>query len=359
MGRARKAAQDLVDKARNGAIDLGHLGIYRKLQKNLHAARERLAGREELLQFDKIRRALDAKVEELTAALQDPSVPDHVAISEGVYKLLRKCQPIYLALNDGLSVKEACDALDDAERTLDDFADQDEKYKKHRKLNGGTVRIDGKLVKLNAKKFAAWQAAWRESVRRHKENPYAFTNQTTEAQIDAFNSKQKTNQLRTRRYALRAKRAREEDEEPPPPPPPNLRMRVIVTLAGNKVKYCVKAHLYKYAPAGYSNGYTTKKKALALAALCEANRPAGTTREEVRDARAQKGLPDGVTPHQGGYKAQVTPKKNTHVRLAAPDGGSVFDTAEAAAKAIKDYEDAGSPTTKSHPLVKYVNRSVY
>ena len=74
-------------------------------------------------------------------------------------------------------------------------------------------------------------------------------------------------------------------------------------------------------------------------------------------ARAQKGLPDGVGHYQGGFRAQLIPKKNTYVTLAAPGGGSVFGTAKAAAKAIKDYEDAGSPTTKSHPLVKNVNRS--
>ena len=95
MGKkGRKAAQALVSKASLGVIRIGHLGIYEKLQKDLHAARERLAGREELLQFDEIRRALDAKIEELTAVLQDPSVADHVAICEGVYKLLRGCQPL-------------------------------------------------------------------------------------------------------------------------------------------------------------------------------------------------------------------------------------------------------------------------
>ena len=52
----------------------------------------------------------------------------------------------------------------------------------------------------------------------------------------------------------------------------------------------------------------------------------------------------------------MKPKKNTHVTLAAPGGGSVFDTAAAAGEAIKKWEKAGSPTKKSHPLVKYVNR---
>ena len=43
--------------------------------------------------------------------------------------------------------------------------------------------------------------------------------------------------------------------------------------------------------------------------------------------------------------------------LAAPGGGYLFDTAKAAGKAIEKYEKAGSPTDKSHPLVKYVYRS--
>ena len=136
---AGQAAKKLVDGAIGGVVRRGHLGIYQKLKEALEAARERLAGREELLQFDTIRQALDAKVEELTAALRDPSVADHVAISEGVYKLLRDCQPLYLALSDGLSVKEACDALDAAGATLDGYADQDAAYKEYRKLNGGWV----------------------------------------------------------------------------------------------------------------------------------------------------------------------------------------------------------------------------
>ena len=96
---------------------------------------------------------------------------------------------------------------------------------------------------------------------------------------------------------------------------------------------------------------------MELAAKCLANRPAGTTRAEQQAARAQKGFPRGVTPEGRGYKAQLSPKKRTFVVLAAPGGGGVFDTAAAAGKAIKKYEKAGSPTDKSHPLVKYVYRS--
>ena len=171
MGRkAAREADKVITKTRNGAIRLGHLGIYKKLQKELHAARERLAGRKELLQFDEIRRALDAKIEELTAVLQDPSVADHVAVSEGVYKLLHACQPLWLALNDGLSLEQACDALDAAGAVLDGFADEDERYKKHRILNGGWVREHGKRVKLDAKAFAKWQAAQQRAEQNFAEN---------------------------------------------------------------------------------------------------------------------------------------------------------------------------------------------
>jgi len=349
--RARKAAQELLNKARDGAIKCGHLGIYQKLQKELHAARERLAGREELLQFDTIRQALDAKIEELTAVLQDPSVADHVAICEGVYKLLRACQPLYLALNDGLSVKEACDALDEAEATLDDFADQDAAYKKYRKLNGGWVRDPtGKRVKLNAKAFAKWQAAHERANQNWKQNPYSRTTQTTEKQDEVFVEQKRKDKKRSDKYARRTKKAKTEDDEPTPP---NLLMRA---MADGTKKYKVMVHLFKFAPAGVRNLFRPREEAMALAARCVANRPAGTARVEQQAARAQKGLPDGVGHYQGGFRAQVIPKKNTYVTLAAPGGGSVFGTAKAAAKAIKDYEDAGSPTAKSHPLVQSVCR---
>jgi len=350
--RARKAAQDLVGKARNGAIYHGHLGLYKKLQKDLLAARERLAGREDLLQFDAIRQALDAKVEELTAALQDPSVADHVAISEGVYNLLNACQPLYLALSDGLSVKEACDALDEAEATLDDFADQDEAYKKHRRLNGGWVRDHGKWVKLNAKDFAKWQEKFKKAERRMKENPYKRTHQTTKAHTKAFSSEQKTTKRKGDRTRRRMKKARTEEDEPTPP---GLEMRVMADMSK---KYRVRSYLAKYAPKGYSNPSTTKKKAMKLAALCEANRPAGMGRKAKQAARAEKGWPDGVNP-QGphGFQAEARPRKGVRVVLAAPGGGYLFDSAKAAGKAIEKYEKAGSPTDKSHPLVKYVYRS--
>ena len=89
---------------------------------------------------------------------------------------------------------------------------------------------------------------------------------------------------------------------------------------------------------------------MELAGKCLANRPAGTTRMEQQAARAQKGYSRGVTSEGDGSKAMVTPKKRTRVTLKAPGGGFKFGTAAAAAKAIKDYEDAGSPTKKSDPL---------
>ncbi|CAH0378196.1 unnamed protein product [Pelagomonas calceolata] len=347
MGRnqARKKAQAVVSKASLGAIRRGHLGIYQKLQKALQAARERLAGRKELLQFDEIRRALDAKIEELTAALQDPSVADPVAISEGVYKLLRACQPLYLALNDGLSLEQACDALDDAERTLDDFADQDEKYKKHRKLNGGWVRQNGKWVKLNAKEFAAWQKEKKESNRKFEESPYSVTTQTTEKHDTVFVEQKRKDKKRSDKYARRTKKAKTEDNEPTPP---NLVMRA---MADGTKKYNVTRHLFKFAPAGVRNFFRPREEAMALAARCEANRPAGTTRAEQQAALAQEGRAPGVHPHRGhGYRARLMPKKKTYVTLKAPGGGFVFDTAAAAAEAIEKYEKAGSPTKPSDPL---------
>ena len=96
---------------------------------------------------------------------------------------------------------------------------------------------------------------------------------------------------------------------------------------------------------------------MELAAKCLANRPAGATLEEQRAARAEEGRAPGVTPHRGGYKAQVSPKKNMRVTLAAPGGGYLFDTSKAAGKAIEKYEKAGSPTNKSHPLVHNVSRA--
>ncbi len=350
MGRkAARRAHALLQSASGGAIRRGHLGIYDLINDKLRAAGEGLAGREDLLQYDKIRRALDAKVEEFTKTVQDPSVEDRACMVDGVHKLLSACMPLYDALNKDRSLKKACDALNDAERTLDRCADEDEECDEYRKLHGGWVIINGKRVKLNAKDFAKWQAANKQYNLNFKQNPYSLSNQTAEEHVDALKSNQKTRKRRQGRYARQTKKACVEEEEPTPP---GLRMRV----RPNKTKaYTVLPKLFNYAPAGASNHYRTMEAAMELAALCEANRPAGMGREAKQAARAQKGLPDGVTPYQGGFKAQVIPKKNTHVTLAAPGGGSVFGTAKAAAKAIKDYEDAGSPTKKSHPLVKYIN----
>ena len=356
MGKkGRKAAQALVSKASLGVIRIGHLGIYEKLQKDLHAARERLAGREELLQFDEIRRALDAKIEELTAVLQDPSVADHVAICEGVYKLLRECQPLYLALSEGLSVKDACDALDAAGAVLDGFADEDAAYKEYRRLKGGWVRDPntGKRVKLNAKAFAKWQAAQQQALKNFADHPYEYTAQTPEAHIKAVSSDQKKTKRRHARERAQTKRARLEE----PPLPKELVMRVTGSKGAKSKKYCVQSSIFVHAPKGSSNGWKTKEKAMELAELCLANRPAGTTREEMQAARAQKGLPHGVYPFKGRFRVNLRVKKRFLVTLEAPGGGCFFASAKAAGEAIKKYKKAGSPTIKSHPLVLAVYRS--
>ena len=98
---------------------------------------------------------------------------------------------------------------------------------------------------------------------------------------------------------------------------------------------------------------------MELVALCLANRPEGTTREEQQAARAQKGYSHCVAPYRGGSKATITPKKRTRVTLKAPGGGFKFGTAAAAGKAIKKYEDAGSPTKPSDPLYDTLVYSVY
>ena len=126
----------------------------------------------------------------------------------------------------------------------------------------------------------------------------------------------------------------------------------------NKTKaYTVLPKLFNYAPAGASNHYRTMEAAMELAALCEANRPAGMGREAKQAARARKGLPDGVYPFRGRFEVVLYPTKYLRVTLAAPGGGYLFDTSKAAGKAIEKYEKAGSPTNKSHPLVRKVSRT--
>ena len=352
---AAKAAKRLVQQATAGAIRRGHLGIYDLINAKLRAAREGLAGREDLLQYDKIRRALDAKVEELTKALQDPSVADRACMVDGVHKLLRACIPLYDALNKDRSLKEACDALDDAERTLDRVADEDAEYKEYRKLHGGWVTIHGKRKKLNAKDFAKWQAANKQSNRNFTENPYKYTAQTTEEHVDAFKSKQKAKKREGDRLKRHTKKAKTEDDAPTPP---NLEMRV---MPDESKKYRPRTSIFQYGPKGKKNCWTTKEAAMELLALCEANRPAGRGREAKQAALTQEGRAPGVHPHRGhGYRARLMPKKKTHVVLKAPGGGFVFDTAAAAGDAIEKYEKAGSPTKPSDPmydtLVHHVER---
>ena len=132
--------------------------------------------------------------------------------------------------------------------------------------------------------------------------------------------------------------------------PPGLQMRVMGRKGAKSTKYRVLSYLAEYAPEGYSNGYTTKEKAMELAASCVANRPAGSTPAEKAAARAKK-YPSGVVPYKtGGFMARVKGAKKLEVTLKGPGGDGVFDTAAAAGKAIKKYEDAGKPTKKSDPL---------
>ena len=121
--------------------------------------------------------------------------------------------------------------------------------------------------------------------------------------------------------------------------------------------YNVHRSLFDYAPPGIKNHYRTMEAAMELAALCEANRPAGMGREAKQAAHAQKGCPRGVTPDGSGYRAQLTPKKRVRVTLAAPGGGCIFASAKAAGDAIEKYEKAGSPTDESDPLVCRVRRT--
>ena len=351
----RRKARQLLHAAREGVVKHGHQKIYGVIDK-LRAAAARLDGRqrrEVLFKCNEICQALDEKVEAFVTGVRDPSLDDRTAIYEGVYNLLSDCQPIYLALKSKGSLTEACDAFDEAKATLERIADEDEEYKKYRELNGGWVTIRGKRVKLDAKAFAKWQAEKKKGKRKFEEDPYGRTAQTTEAHIDAVFSEQKTNQRRDARQRARTKKARVEEDEPTPP---GLEMTV---RANNEKKYRVRSYLFKYAPEGYSNGDTTKEKAMQLLAECLANRPKGKSREEMHAARAQKGLPDGVHPLDRGYKARLVPKKKTVVTLAAPGGGFTFGTAAAAGKAIKKYEDAGSPTKPSHPLYDTLVYSVF
>ena len=146
----------------------------------------------------------------------------------------------------------------------------------------------------------------------------------------------------------RTKRARDEDEEEATPP--GLEMYVLGGKGRETKKYRVLRSLYKFAPAESSNPYTTKEKAMELAASCVANRPAGSTPAEKAAARAKK-YPSGVVPYKtGGFMARVKGAKKLEVTLKGPGGDGVFDTAAAAGKAIKNYEDAGKPTKKSDPL---------
>ena len=355
MGKKeRRKARQIVHNAREGVVYHGHQGIYDVIDK-VRAAAAKLDGAERrkvLFKCSEICKELDAKVEAFVSGVQDPSVEDHAAIFEGVYNLLRDCQPIYHALKSKGSGTEAFDEFNAAEATLARLADEDEAYGEHRRLNGGLVRDThtGNFVRLNAKDFATWQEKNKKSKRKFEENPYTHTNQTPEAHIKAFSSEQKRQKRKKRRYALQTKEACVEE----PPPPKELVMRV---TGGKTKKYYVQAHLFQYAPKGMKNRGTTKEAAMELAALCEANRPAGMGREAKQDAHAQKGYPRGVTSEGDGYTARVSPKKKVRVTLAAPGGGCIFASAKAAGEAIEKYEKAGSPTDESDPLVCRVRRT--
>ena len=349
----RRKAKQLVHVARNGVINNGHLRIYEVIDK-LRVAAARLDGakrRELLFKCGEITQALDAKVDAFAAGVRDPAVEDRVAIVDGVFELLSGCMPIYHALKSKGSFTEACNAFDAARAALGRFLDEEKDYHEGRKLNGGRVRDRGKRVTLNAKAFAEWQARYKRSEENFKQNPYAFTAQTTEAHIDAVFSKQKTTKRKSRRQQARTKKARVEE----PPPPKELEMRA---MADGTTKYKVTRQLFKFAPAGVRNLFRPMEEAMELVAKCLANRPAGTTREEQRAARAQEGRAHGVKPDSEGrgYIAMAYPKKKTRVWLEAPGGGCYFASAKAAGEAIEKYEKAGSPTTQSHPLVRKVYR---
>ena len=343
-----------MERAKGGVIRNGHQGIYDVIER-LRASAAKLDGaarRKVLFKCSEVCQALDAKVEAFVSGVQDPSVEDRAAIYEGVYNLLRDCLPFYHALKSEGSLTEACDEFNAAEATLARVADADEAYGEYRKLHGGTVcdAHTGKYVKLNAKEFAKWQATLKKANEKFAKSPYEHTNQTTDKDEKAFSKKTKREKNLSDKYTRRTKKARKEQNAPTPR---ELQMKV---MAGGEKKYRVSYHIYRFAPAGSSNPYTTMEAAMELAALCLANRPAGMGREAKQAARAQKGLPDGVSPEGGGFQVQLMPKKKTVVKLAAPGGGFVFGTAAAASKAIKDYEDAGSPTEESHSLVFSVYR---
>ena len=350
----RTAARVLKNNAENGVIRCGHQGLYGVVDR-LRAAAARLDGakrREVLFKCDEIRKALDANMEEFVAGVRDPTVEDRAAIVDGIYNLLADCRPLYLALKSDRSVQEARDAFDEAEATLDRFTDEDEEYKEYRELNGGWVALGNRRgkVKLDAEAFAAWQAENKRRNERFEQNPYSRTAQTTSDDVKLFKKRQKQSAKTNAAVVRRTKRARDEDEDEEEATPPELEMRVLGGKGCETKKYRVMPSIYKFAPAGSSNPYTTKEKAMELAASCVANRPAGTTPAEKADARAKK-YPSGVFPIEtGGFMAKIKGAKKLQVTLKGPGGDAVFDTAAAAGKAIKKYEDASKPTKKSDPL---------
>ena len=360
--RERRKAQQLLNSAQRGVIDHGHQGLY-DVTDRLRVWAARLDGakrREVLFKCNEICQALDANMEVFVTGVRDPSVPDRAAINEGVYNLLRDCQPIYHALRSKGSLTEACDEFDAAQATWDRLKKRDAAYDKDRKENGGWVcekpkrkttktgraGYAGKRVKLDAKAFAAFQADNKRKEENFKQNPYEYTNQTTEDDEEAFFDYQKKAKKKSAAATRRKRKALKEEEEPTPP---ELEMSV---RANNEKKYHVQSHLFQYAPKGMKNRWTTKEKAMELAELCVANRPVGMGCEAKQAARTQKGYPRGVSPDPdgGGYWAMLTPKKRTIVTLKAPGGGYFFDTAKAAGEAVEKYEAAGSPTKKSDPL---------
>ena len=109
--KRRKRARRLSSIAKEGAIRVGHQGLYGVVDR-LRASAAKLDGakrREVLFKCDQTRQALDAGMQAFAARLRDPSVSDHAAIYEGVYNLLEGCQPLYhAAMSSKGSFAEAC-----------------------------------------------------------------------------------------------------------------------------------------------------------------------------------------------------------------------------------------------------------
>ena len=147
--RERRKAQQLLNSAQRGVIDHGHQGLY-DVTDRLRVWAARLDGakrREVLFKCNEICQALDANMEVFVTGVRDPSVPDRAAINEGVYNLLRDCQPIYHALRSKGSLTEACDEFDAAQAALERAKEADlERVADH------FATVKGKIMKDKARR---------------------------------------------------------------------------------------------------------------------------------------------------------------------------------------------------------------